>query len=297
MSRLGGLRRNGVGAWTRFAILLILSACVLFPLVWIVSGSLNTPTAIFGGSVQWIPSALHFENYPNAWLGSGFGLGTGGNVISGGGGYSFTPSLINSIIVTAAQILIGVPLAAMAGYGFAAYRFKGKEVAFVVVLMMSLLPLQVIMVPLYLVARALGIANTYLGLILPTVASPFAVFFMRQFMTSIPREYVDAARIDGASEISIFIRIVLPLSKSALLTLGVLLGIASWDEFLWPLIVVSDDRLYTMPLAISRLRSIFETPPHFILVVTVLASLPPLIAFFLTQRRLVEGLGVVGLKG
>jgi ABC-type glycerol-3-phosphate transport system permease component len=196
-----------------------------------------------------------------------------------------------------AQILIQVFLSALAGFGFAKHDFRGKEFLFIIVLSMTLLPLQVIMIPLFIIIKQLNWINTYQGLIIPTAVSAFGVFFMRQFIAAIPNDYIDAARVDGASELGIFFRVVLPMSRSALITLALLAGLASWDEFLWPLIVVTDQELATLPLGIAYLRSLYSAPANWLLAVAVVAVLPPLVAFFFSQRQVMESAAQTGIKG
>ena len=264
----------------RFVILVALALVTLFPLAWILSGSFKPLEQVFLIPIKWIPDPVRWQNYPEAWTSQ-----------------NFTQNLINSVIVTFSQVFIHVFFSALAGFGFAKHNFPGKEVLFVIVLSMTLLPIQVIMVPLFIIIKQLGWINTYQGLIIPTAVSAFGVFFMRQFITSIPDEYIDAARVDGASEIGIFFRVVVPMSSPALVTLALLVGLASWDEFLWPLIVVSDQQLATLPLGIAYLKSLYQAPAHWLLAVSVVMALPLLIVFIFAQRRIIESAAQTGIKG
>ena len=264
----------------RFVILVALALVTLFPLAWIVSGSFKPLEQVFLIPFKWIPDPIRWQNYPEAWTSQ-----------------NFTQNLINSIIVTSAQVVIHVFFSALAGFGFAKHDFPGKEVLFVIVLSMALLPLQVIMVPLFIIIKQLGWINTYQGLIIPTAVSAFGVFFLRQFIASIPDEYIDAARVDGASELGIFFRVVVPMSSPALVTLALLVGLASWDEFLWPLIVVSNQQLATLPLGIAYLKSLYQAPAHWLLAVSVIMALPLLIVFIFAQRRIIESAAQTGIKG
>jgi len=253
---------------------------MLFPIVWIVSGSLKPLEQVFAIPVKWIPDPIQWHNYPDAWTSE-----------------NFTRNLINSIIVLVAQVTIQVLFSSLAGYGFAKHNFPGKEILFVIILSMSLLPLQIIMIPLFVIVKQLGWINTYQGLILPIAVSAFGVFFMRQFISSIPSEYIDAARVDGAHELAIFFRIVIPMSRPALVTLALLAALASWDEFLWPLIVISDQNLATMPLGISYLKSLYQAPAHWLLAVSMVMALPLLIIFLFAQQRIIESTAQTGIKG
>jgi len=264
----------------RFGLLCIFAAVMLFPMVWIVSGSLKPLEQVFLIPVKWIPDPIQWRNYPEAWTSE-----------------NFTRNLINSLIVLFAQVGIQVFFPSLAGYGFAKHNFPGKEIMFVIILGMSLLPLQIIMIPLFVIVKQLGWINTYPGLILPISVNAFAVFFMRQFISSIPTEYIDAARVDGSGELNIFFQIVVPMVKPALVTLALLAALASWDEFLWPLIVISDQDLATLPLGISYLKSLYQAPAHWLLAVSVVMATPLLLIFLFAQQRIIESAAQTGIKG
>lgn len=268
-------------AWyvTRFTILSLLTVAALFPIVWLVSGSLKPLEQVFTTPVRWIPEPLQLHNYVDAIVSTGF-----------------SRPLLNSVIVTGAQVLINLVLCSLAGYGFAKFRFRGKELLFLGVIAMTLLPLQVIMIPLFLQVKALGWIDTYQGLILPTAASAFGVFFMRQYISTIPDDYVDAARVDGAGELRVFRHVILPQLRPALVTVGVIVGLASWDEFLWPLIVVGGQDLATAPLATATLRSLYQTPFHHLLAISVVMVVPPLVAFLFAQRQIIRSISQTGIK-
>jgi ABC-type glycerol-3-phosphate transport system permease component len=264
---------------TRLVVLCLLTIAALFPIVWLVSGSLKPLEQVFTTPVQWIPDPIQLHNYVDAIESTGF-----------------TRPLLNSVIVTGSQVLINLVLCSLAGYGFAKFRFPGKELLFLGVIAMTLLPLQVIMIPLFLQVKTLGWIDTYQGLILPTAASAFGVFFMRQYISTIPDDYVDAARVDGASELRVFRHVILPQLRPALVTVGVIVGLASWDEFLWPLIVVGGQDLATAPLATATLRSLYQTPFHHLLAISVVMVIPPLVAFLFAQRQIIRSISQTGIK-
>ena len=272
--------RSNVLMVVRFVLLCLLAAVMLFPIVWIVSGSLKPLQQVFAIPVKWIPDPIQWRNYPEAWMSE-----------------NFTRNLINSLVVLFAHVGIQVLFPSLAGYGFAKHDFPGKEIMFVIILGMSLLPLQIIMIPLFVIIKQLGWINTYQGLILPISINAFAVFFMRQFITSIPSEYIDAARVDGAGELNIFFQIVVQMVKPALVTLALLAALASWDEFLWPLIVISDQDLATLPLGISYLKSLYQAPAHWLLAVSVVMATPLLLIFLFAQQRIIESAAQTGIKG
>lgn len=260
-------------------MLVPLAAVTLFPLAWIVSGSLKPAEQVFLRPIKWIPDPIQWWNYPRAWFSA-----------------DFTQYLVNSVLVTVTQIVLHLFFASLAGFGFAKYHFWGKEVLFVIVLSMMILPIHVIMVPLFLIVKNFGWINTYQGLIIPTAISAFGVFFMRQFIAGIPDEYIDAARIDGASGLTIFFKVIVPMSTAPLITLGILIGLASWDEFLWPLIVVGDQKLATLPLGISYMKTNYAFPAHHMLAIAVVMMLVPLLSFLFAQRRIIENVGLTGIK-
>jgi ABC-type glycerol-3-phosphate transport system permease component len=275
----GARARRSLAATLRLGVLLILAAATLFPMVWLVSGSLKPLEQVFAIPVQWIPDPIQPQNYPDAVDFT-----------------HFLRPLVNSAIVTSAQVAINLILCSLAGFGFAKYRFPGREQLFLGVLAMVLLPMQVIMIPLFLIVKGLGWINTYQGLILPTAASAFGVFLMRQYISTIPNDYLDAARVDGASELAVFRKVVLPLLRPALVTLGVLVTLSSWDEFLWPLIVVGGRDLQTAPLAVSQLQSQYLTPYNFVLAIAVVMVVPPLVAFLFAQRQIIQSVSQTGIK-
>ena len=263
----------------RLLVLVVFAIAALFPIVWMVSGSLKPLDQVFEVPVRWVPDPVQPQNYPEALADT-----------------SFARPLFNSVVVTAAQVAINLVLCSLAGFGFAKYRFRGKEQLFLGVLAMTLLPLQVIMMPLFLIVKELGWVNTYQGLILPTAASAFGVFFMRQYISTIPDDYIDAARVDGAGDLTVFRRIIVPQCGPAFVTLGVMVALASWDEFLWPLIVVGGPDLTTAPLAMAQLRSLYQTPFHYVLAIAVIMVIPPLVAFLFAQRRIIQSISQTGIK-
>ena len=262
----------------RLGILLGFAGVTLFPLVWIVSGSLKPLEQVLTLPVQWVPDPFLIENYPGAMREA-----------------NFLRPMLNSVFVTTAHVLINLVVAPLAGYGLAKFQFRGQGLVFITILTMALLPLQVIMIPLFLIVNGLGWFDTYQGLILPTAASAFAVFLMRQFILTIPSDYLDAARIDGAGEFAVFRYAVLPHLGPALVTIGVLVTLASWDEFLWPLIVVGGSEISTAPLALSRLDSLYQTPFNYLLAAAVIMFLPPLVVFMFAQRQIIETVSQTGI--
>jgi multiple sugar transport system permease protein len=203
--------------------------------------------------------------------------------------------LLNTIAVVAIS-MVGVVLMAMAGYGFAKFRFRGREPLFFLVLATMMIPVQVTMIPTYLILNGMKLTNTLLGIALPALVSGFSVFLFRQFMSTIPTELIEAARIDGAGEARIFWRLILPLSKPIIAVQIVLTFIASWNSFLWPLIVADDEKLYTLSVGVSLLNRQLATNPSLQMAGATLMVVPILVVFVIFQRFVVQGFTLSGLK-
>ena len=203
--------------------------------------------------------------------------------------------LLNTLAVVLIS-MVGLLLMAMAGYGFAKFTFRGKEPIFFLVLTTMMIPVQVTMIPTYLILNGLGLTNTLVGIALPTLVSAFGVFLFRQFMTTIPTEVLEAARIDGAGEGRIFARIVLPMSRPILAVQVVLTFITGWNSFLWPLVIASDQNLYTLSVGIALLNQQVATNPSLQMAAASLMVVPVLVVFVVFQRHIVQGFALSGLK-
>lgn len=207
----------------------------------------------------------------------------------------FTQYLLNTLVVVAIGF-VGMFLMAMAGYSFAKFRFRGRGPMFAAVLATMMIPAQVTMIPTYLVLNAIGLTNTLLGIAMPTLVSAFSIFLFRQFMTTIPDEVLEAARIDGAGELRIFLRIVLPISKPVLAVQAVLTFIAGWNSFLWPLIIAGEQSKYTLSVGVALLNQQVSTNPSLQMAGAALMVVPILVVFVIFQRHIVQGFTLSGLK-
>jgi multiple sugar transport system permease protein len=281
MSTLETGRRPGVArsVLVHFA-LAVVGVVVAVPLYWTVISSLSTNEAIFATPVQWFPANLHPENFSQALGAAPFGR------------YFF-----NSTVVGLAVTLTTLVSSALAGYGFAKFRFPGQRILFVVVLIALMVPFQAIMIPLFVLARQLGWLNSYAGLIVPGAVSGFGIFLMRQFIGKLPDALLEAARLDGCNEIQLFLRIVLPLSRSALAALAVLTFLASWNNFLWPLIVAQSPDMMTVPLGIVQFQGSYFTNYTQILAVALVAAAPVVVLYLAMQRQIISTFASSGLKG
>lgn len=210
----------------------------------------------------------------------------------------FFTFLMNSVFVAFWVTTGALFTSALAGYIFAKFTFPGRDRLFFLIIATMMVPFQVVLVPIFLIVRALGLYNTLSALIIPGLVTAWGIFLMRQYMKSLPSELLDAARIDGASELGIFLRIVLPLSRPGLSALGIFVFMANWNSFLWPLIVIESAPKRTLPLGLAVFSSGFGiTRWNLVMAATVLTVLPVLIVFAFAQRNFIQGITLGGLKG
>jgi ABC-type glycerol-3-phosphate transport system permease component len=269
-----------IGYVLLYGMLLLFSAFMLVPMVFAVLGSLKPEAEIFTVPIQWLPSSPQWQNYV---------LPFQKNI----GRY-----FVNSMIVSIVQTFSPMILCSMAGYSLAKFNYPGRNLVFLFILSTIMLPIQVTLVPTYIIIKELGWVNSYLGLIVPGLATTFGTFLMRQFFLSLPSEYMDAARIDGASEPRIFWSIMMPMCRPALSALGIFSFTGSWNSFLWPLVVVNQDEMRTVPLGMVFYMGDTRVPEYGqLLAVSVIATLPVLLLFIILQRELIRGAAMSGLKG
>lgn len=263
-----------------YGLLVAGSLVMLLPLVWMVSTSLKADGQVMVVPPQWIPDPVRWDNYRRLFQ-----------------RVPLFRFMLNSLLVAGVTTTGQILLAAMAAYAFARGRFRGRDSLFVLYLATLMLPFQVIITPLFLLVRSLGWVNTYQGLIVPRLFSAFGVFLLRQFFLTIPRSLDEAAFMDGASHWTIFTRIMLPLSKPALATLAIFAFMNSWNDYLWPLVVVSDPKLMTLPLGLAALQGRWTVSWNLVMAGTVVSIVPILAVYLAAQKRFVEGITLTGLKG
>lgn len=249
------------------------------PILWALATSLKLQQDTFTLPLQWIPNPPQWQNYPQAWT-----------------RFPFDRFMFNSLVVAVAATVSNLLLCSLAGYGLAKYRFLGRDAIFLIMLGTLMLPLEVMLVPTYLVVKQLGWVNTYQGLIAPLLVDAFGIFLMRQFMRSIPNELIEAARIDGASELAIYWKIILPNVKPALAALAVFSAREAWDQFIWPLVAVTASDMKTLPLGIAQFESEFGIQYHLQMAVAVVGMLPLILLFILAQRAFERGIVLSGIK-
>ena len=260
-------------------ILIPLALVMVTPLAWMVMTSIQTPDEARQFPPV-LPSGIHWQNYTDAVNAAPFGR-----------------FFVNSALVTGATVLGNLVLCSLAGYAFARLRFFGRDVLFIILLATLMIPFQVVMIPIFLIMRELGLVDTLGALILPNLVTPFGIFLMRQFFRTLPVELEEAARIDGCSRLGTLFRIVLPLSGPALATLAVIAFLWNWNDFLWPLVVIQSEHNMTLQLGLSTFQGAHSTAWTLLMAGNVLAVLPMLVAFLLAQRQFVNSIASAGIKG
>jgi multiple sugar transport system permease protein len=260
-------------------LLAALAFAFLVPILWMTVMSFQEGGKMFNLRTEWIPAVWHFENYPNA--------------ISRA---PFVQYFINSGIVSVTVMTGNVVFCTLAGYGLAKFHFRGSGLVLLLILSTLMLPLEVTLVPTFLIVHKFEWINTYQGIVAPLLIDAFGVFLMRQSIISIPSDYIEAARIDGAGELRILLQIIVPQCLPALSVLAIFSFRDSWDQFLWPLTVVSIDRLRTYPLGLVQFGEEYGNPATEQMAIAVLATLPVFLLFMILQRSINRGFGLSGLK-
>lgn len=284
-TRAGAARLRGIHALRAagralvYALLFVLAVTMLFPFFWTLSASLKDNNAVLATPPQLWPSTLHWDNYTA--VGQTLDVGR---------------LLLNSMVVAFTATALQLVTCSMAAYAFARMHFIGRQSLFLVYLATIMIPAQVTIMPLFMLARLLHMTNTYAGLILPSITSAFGVFLLRQFFLTLPRELEEAAFLDGASHWTIYWRISLPLARSSLAALAIFAFMGSWNSFLWPLLIIDDPNLMTLPLGISTLQGQYSTAWNQIMAGSVISIVPILVVYLVAQRQFVRGIALSGLK-
>ncbi len=258
----------------------VLAVLFIIPMVYVAVSSLKPLNEIFEFPIRWIPRHVNLANFVEPMVGKRF--------------YIY---FINSTFVAGTVTVVTLFVCSLAGYSLAKMDFRGRRPLFVLVLMTMMLPIEITMVPLAIIIRYLGMMNTYWGLIVPVMISPFAIFWMRQFMLTIPNDYADAGRIDGVGEFGIFWRLILPLSTPALGALAIFTFMSNWNSLIWPLIVATRNSIRTIPPAIIQFEGEFFSLWNELYAMAVISVLPTLLFFLVLRGRLIRGMAMVGIKG
>ena len=267
-----------VAAIVRGTILTAGALVMVAPVVWAILSSSKTPNELAERKPSFLPNQLTLDNYTEAL-----------------DRFDFVLFFRNSVVVTVCATLLTLVINSMAAFALAKYNFRGRDALFLVTLGTIMIPLQIILIPLHQVAANLGLTNSLLGMIIPPAATPTGVFLLRQYMLTLPDELLEAARIDGAGEWRIFVRIVLPLCRPALAVVAIFSVIWRWNDFLWPKIVAQSESVQTLPVALARMSSELSVPINLVLAMSVMSILPVIILFLLMQRQIITGIAQTGL--
>ncbi|MEY2847072.1 MAG: hypothetical protein RL076_2618 [Chloroflexota bacterium] len=270
-----------LGTSARYAVLGLGLLVTVLPFVYVMLSSLKTPSEIIKVPPTFFPAQPTWSNYTTIFNDPKVPLAL---------------FFFNSIVVAGARVAITLFTSSLAGYIFARYEFGGKGVMFGIIMAQIMIPFQMIMIPLYLILVQLGLIDTLWGLIIPAMIDAFGIFMMRQFIEGIPRELIDAGRIDGASEFRIYRDLILPQLSAPLASLGIFTFMATWNDYLWPLIVITTHERRTLPLLLTWYSSSHGSRPSLTMAASVIVLLPIIVIYVLFQRQIVANAATTGFK-
>ncbi|HZQ99899.1 MAG TPA: carbohydrate ABC transporter permease [Chloroflexota bacterium] len=275
------MRSTAVSKALGYLALLLMGVVIGLPLYWMLSGALKTTQQIVTFPPVWFPPSPRWQNFADAWTSAPFG--------------NF---YVNSIVTTAAASLAKLVNAVLCAYALAFLRFPGRDLVFLVILAALMIPVQVTILPNYLTMADLGWVNTYQGIVVPEAGIAFGAFLLRQHFMTLPREVLDAAKVDGAGHLRTMWSVALPLSRPILATLTLLTAVGRWNDFLWPLIITSTKEMRTLPIGIAWM---FDTEGNtqwgVVMAGVVMVIVPVFVLFLWTQKHLVEGIAAGAVKG
>lgn len=273
-------RETRVGVWVAYLVLSLLAIVMVFPFFWMLMSSLKDATQIY--QLRLFPSHPILDNYATIFSSSRS---------------QFPQWFLNSAIVAIATTLSVLFFDSLVGYSLSKFTFPGKKLIFLLIVSTLMIPTEMLVIPWYAMSRSLHWINTYWGIMFPGMISAFGVFLMRQFIMTVPDDFIDAARADGMSEIRIFLFIVLPLVAPALATLAIFNFIGNWNAFFWPLIIVSTPAKFTLPVGLANYSSEAGSDWQLIMTGATVATIPLVVVFLVFQRQIVKGIAMTGLKG
>ena len=277
-------RGNPVGRWAfticLHIVLILGSVIVAGPFVWMVLTSLKNTSQVYANPPVWIPNPVVWQNFPDSLIALPFGT-----------------AYFNSFYIAAIIVACTLITSAMAGYAFARLKFPGRDVIFIVFLATMMIPFQLTIIPLFIIMRDLNWLDSHLSLIVPAALfNALGVFLMRQFIKGIPAELEEAAIVDGANRWTIFWNVIMPLLKAPLSALGIFTFLASWNNFLYPLIMLNTPDTFTVPLMLNQFRGQYATEWTMVMAGSTIAVVPVLIVYVITQRQIIQGIAMTGLK-
>lgn len=264
-------------------LFVVLSFIIIFPIICLIISALKPSEEIirFGLNADLDLSIMNFHNFVNLFQTKS----------------DYFKWFTNSLMLTVIQMLLSIFVSAMVAYGFSMYEFRFKKILFSCVLLIMMIPTEIIMLPLYQEMIKFKMIDTFAGVILPFIAAPIPIFFFHQFLKGIPSTFLDAARIDGCSEYGIYFKIIMPLMAPAFASMGIYQGMVSWNNFLWPLIVLKSADKLTLPIGLSTLLTPYSSNYDILLAGSVTAIIPIFILFLMFQKYFIEGMTAGGVKG
>ncbi len=287
----GKLGYNPVARVVLLLFFTLLALLILIPLWAILLGSFKGGNELFinGLNLRLEPYKLNLLSWKYLFT----GITKEGTYLA----HSYFTWFKNSLMITVIQTALTLFISSFVAYGFAMYDFKGKNAFFLCVLIVLMIPLEILMLPMYIQVNAMGLYDSYAGVMIPFLASVSSIFFFRQFLLGIPHELLDAGRVDGCTEYGIYARIVLPIMKPAMGSMAVLVGMGSWNSLLWPLLVIASMDKYTLPIGLNTLFTPYGNNYDLMICGSVFAILPILLLYLLAQRYIIEGMTAGSVKG
>ena len=262
-----------------YVIIVVIAVAVNLPFIWMLVTSFKTEDEVFSIPPKFYPNIFDFRNFEGAFKQVPMGM-----------------LVLNSLFVALCVTVLQLIFNSFAAYGLSRFKFKGRDMIFIILVGTLMVPPEVTLVPLYVLIKNLGLINSYRALIVPFMSSAFGIFLLRQFFLQIPKELEEAAIMDGAGRLKIFFTVILPLAKPALWTMALFTFIAQWNEYMWPLVVISDPKKQMIQVGISQFVSGWETQWTYRMAASTTAVIPIIVFFFFVQKQFVEGISISGLK-
>lgn len=274
------IRKRHLSTTGYYVVSILLAVVAMIPFLWMISTSLKSRGALMSIPIEWIPSEPTLDGYAKVFS-----------------RFPFLRTIGNSLLISVAYTLITLISASMAAFAFAKLRFRGSGAILSVYIATMMIPTQVTMIPLFVVMNRLGLIDSYASVILPSMFKPFAVFLLVQQMKTIPNDYIDAARIDGAGLFQTYRKVALPLCIPTLATLAVTTFMESWNDYLWPLLMLTDRNKMTLPIALSTLNGQYSTEYNVLMAGSLISMIPIIIIYIAAQKQFKSGLMAGGIKG
>ena len=272
--------KHRLGTAGYYVVSIVLAVIALIPFLWMISTALKSRGALMSIPIEWIPAEPTLDGYAKVFS-----------------RFPFLRTIGNSLLISVAYTLITLISASMAAFAFAKLRFRGSGAILSVYIATMMIPTQVTMIPLFVVMNRLGLIDSYASVILPSMFKPFAVFLLVQQMKTIPNDYIDAARIDGAGLFQTYRKVALPLCIPTLATLAVTTFMESWNDYLWPLLMLTDRNKMTLPIALSTLNGQYSTEYNVLMAGSLISMMPIIIIYIAAQKQFKSGLMAGGIKG